>query len=350
MLAYLRKELAALGADAFLVSTPANVRYLTGFSAPEDGKVFICQESARLITDGRYIAQAQEESRLEVDIVESGAMWLEHLCEIAKPYKLAIEADHLTVEAHQRLQEALPNPPLATTGLVAQLRLIKTPDEANLMREAAHLTDAAFSYILNIIKPGLGEADIALELESYMRKNGAEGIAFPIIVASGVRSSMPHGTASSKKLATGELITLDFGARLNGYHSDMTRTVALGEVSDEQKRMYQAVLEAQTAVMAALAPEVDAQQLDLMARDILGRHELDSYYSHGLGHGVGLQIHEAPRLSYKVSSILKPGMTVTIEPGVYQPGIAGVRIEDFALITADGYELLSHSDKAFIQL
>lgn len=346
----LRKRLTPVGADALLVSAPANVRYLSGFSSPDDGRVLLEADRALLLTDGRYIAQAQEESRLEVVITELGKPWHEDVAERMQGKTLAVEADHLTHQLFAQLSDKLGGKVIATSGWVAELRLRKSPEEIATLREAARITDAAFTHILSVIQPGLSEVEVALELEAFMRRNGAENKSFEIIVASGVRSAMPHGVASPKRLAAGELITLDFGAKVRGYHADMTRTVALGAIDGELRRLYDAVLRAQEAALAALAPGKDGKEIDALARSILAEAGLDGYFSHGLGHGVGLQVHEGPRLSKTTSQILEPGMTVTVEPGVYIPGFAGVRIEDLALITETGYERLSQSDKALITL
>ena len=191
---------------------------------------------------------------------------------------------------------------------------------------------------------------MALELERFMRTAGAEKAAFAITVASGYRSSMPHGTASQKTIQEGELVTLDFGAVVDGYHSDMTRTLAVGDIPDQQRNLYDAVLEAQEAALEAIGPEKDGSDLDRLARDILGEYDLDPYFSHSLGHGVGLMIHEAPSLRHNVPYTLKAGMTATLEPGAYLPDEYGVRIEDLVVITSTGKHVLSSSDKSFIQL
>ncbi len=345
----LRQDLAQAKAEALLITQPANVRYLSGFKSPEDGRILISEDKALLIADGRYIHQAKEESRLETLITSPHETWIDKVAELAKPYTLAIESDHLTVEYWEHLREKMGRQPIATKALVNNLRLIKTPQELALIREAASIADQAFHYIINFISPGITEIEVALELERYIRKHGAEN-AFEIIVASGVRSSMPHGHASSKAIQEGELVTLDFGAKLEGYHSDMTRTIGVGQISDEDQGMYAAVLEAQEAALAALAPEKDGKAIDALVRETLKKYQLDTYFTHGLGHGVGLEIHEGPRMSPRVSETLKAGMTVTVEPGVYIPGKSGVRIEDLTVITPTGHERLSHATKVFLSI
>ena len=343
----IREALTDHGAEALLVTEPANVRYLSGFRAPEDGRVLVTLEHAVLITDGRYVAQADEESQLPVEIFEDS--WTEHLKTKLGGRTLAFEAENVTYALFETLQKKL-NKLRPTEGLVAELRLIKTPDEIELLRQAAKLTDDAFTHILDFLRAGRSEVAVALELERFMREHGAEGPSFETIVASGHRSAMPHGTASSKTIETGDLVTLDFGALVDGYHADMTRTVAVGELTDAHTQLYAAVLRAQKAAVAALAPGKSGREMDAVARDSLTEDGLGEYFSHSLGHGVGLEIHEGPRLSRLSEGVLEPGMSVTIEPGAYIPGDAGVRIEDLAMITKTGYELLSHSPKELITL
>ena len=342
----IREAFADTGAEALLVTEPANVRYLSGFRAPEDGRVLVTYEGAVLVTDGRYTAQAGEESRLPVEIFQDS--WTEHLAAKLGGRSVAFEAENVTYALFETLQGKLTGALRPTEGLVAELRLIKTLDEIELLRQAAKLTDDAFTHILDFIRAGRSEVEIALELERFMRAAGAEGAAFDIIVASGHRSAMPHGTASSKLIETGELVTLDFGAKLGGYHADMTRTVAVGDLTDAHTKLYGAVLRAQAAALSALAPGKTGKELDAVARDSLTQDGLGEYFSHSLGHGVGLEIHEGPRLSRLSENVLQPGMSVTIEPGAYIPGDAGVRIEDLAVITETGFELLSHSPKELI--
>lgn len=346
----LRQATTEAGADALLISSAPNVRYLSGFSTPADGWVLLTEAAATLVTDGRYTAQAAEESRLPVEVLPLQGERLVNLAALVKGKRLAAEAHDMTLKTASILEEQLGSKLIPTSDLVADLRTIKTSAELGALRAAAKLTDEAFAHILNHLAPGQSETDIALELERYLRLNGAERIAFDITVASGKRSAMPHGTASQKRLAEGELVTLDFGAVVNGYHADMTRTVALGEVSDQHAQLYQAVLEAQEAALTAAAPGKDGKAVDAVARSVLESHGLAEAFSHSLGHGVGLAIHEAPRLSPNVSVTLQPGMAVTIEPGAYLPGDAGVRIEDLVVITEAGAERLSHSDKAFLKL
>ena len=342
-----RAALSEQNLEALLVTQPANVRYLSHFSSPADGVVLVTPDSAVLLTDGRYTAQADQESAVPFEIVASQD---ETVARLANGLKLAVESDHITLKRFRALAQLLGSEPQASAGLVAGLRAVKSDDEVALLREAARLTDIGFAAALAFMRAGVTEVDVALELERAMRAAGADGPSFETIVASGTRGAMPHGTASNKQLAEGELVTLDFGAAYRGYHADMTRTVAIGAAGDEERRMYAAVLESQVAAVAAIRPGRTGVELDSVARDILRRHGLADHFSHSLGHGTGLAIHEEPRLSQRSTDVMAPGMIVTVEPGVYIPGFTGLRIEDLVLVTKDGHEVLSHSPKELIAL
>lgn len=342
-----RRELEAVNAEALLVSAPANVRYLSGFTSPEDGVVVVTAERAVLMTDGRYTAQTNEESLLEVIITPS---WEERLPDVVGDRSLAVESEHLSLQRFRRLSRRLGREPIATDGLLAPLRLVKTAQEIGLLEEAARVTDEALAQVLPMLRPGVREIEVALELDRTMRLAGSDGSGFHIIVASGVRSAMPHGVASNKVIEAGDLVTIDFGAVYQGYHADMTRALAVGPIAPELRRLFDAVLEAQQASLAAVAPGKTGRELDAIAREVLAGHGLGEAFSHSLGHGTGLEIHEGPRLSTRSDDVLAPGMTVTIEPGVYLPGFGGVRIEDLAVVTETGHRVLSKSPKAFQQV
>lgn len=346
-LAALRERLRSAGADAMLVTNPPNVRYLSAFSSPEDGAVLVTGDAVTLYTDARYTTQAGQESLIPVEIV-SGID--DAVGDKLTGQRLAVESEHMTLARHRALAKRLGSEPMALDGAFTDLRTVKSAREIAALREAARMTDEAFSAALRMMRPGVREVEVALCLEGAMRLAGAEGSAFDIIVASGPRGAMPHGAASQKELASGELVTLDFGAVKDGYHADMTRTVAIGAVGAEERRLFDAVLEAQEASMAALAPGRTGREVDAVARAVLARHGLEQYFTHSLGHGTGLVIHEEPRLSKKSDTVLEPGMVVTVEPGVYLPGFTGLRIEDLAVITDDGYEVLSKSPKGFLSV
>jgi Xaa-Pro aminopeptidase len=239
---------------------------------------------------------------------------------------------------------------VAVDALVAKLREVKDADEIAATRKAALLGCALFERMLGFLEPGLTEVAVAAELEHAARLRGAEGMSFETIVASGERSALPHGRATSAKLPKRGFVTLDFGVVLGGYCSDMTRTVHLGKAVPGEWEVYDSVLEAQTAAVARVAPGVTAGEVDEAARSVLRRDGLDRYFSHSTGHGVGLEIHEGPRLAAKQTQVLQAGMVITIEPGVYMPGKFGLRIEDMVLVTAKGGEVLTPSVKAWVQL
>lgn len=328
--------------SAMLVTTPASVRWLSGFTAPEDARVLITPHDAWLLTDGRYVAQADEESRLE-PIIERD--WMSEVAARVRSGPLGVEAEHLTLASASSLAGKLGHEPVRTEGLVSRLRRVKDASEIDAIRRAADLTDRAFEHALGTLRPGVREVEVALEIERFVRTQGGDGMAFDVIVASGPRSAMPHGTASPKPIEAGELVTIDMGARVDGYCADMTRTVGVGEVAPAHRELFEAVLEAERAALAEVRPGAHGKELDTVARKVLTSHGLGDAFSHSLGHGVGLDVHEGPALSSRSSDELAAGMIVTIEPGAYIPGDAGARIEDLAVVTDDGHEVLSRSPK-----
>ncbi|ADV67465.1 M24 family metallopeptidase [Deinococcus maricopensis] len=337
--------LTRAGVDALWVSRPENVRYVTGFTSPEDGKALLTPQGAVLYTDARYTEQARLESSAEQFIARPPAT-LEHAAERVRGLRVGFEADALTVAALDDLRRFWPDATLVpTTGILETLRLIKTPDEIERIRQAQRIADEAFAAVRPLIRAGAVERDIEFAIEGEMRKRGARGWAHGFIVAGGERGALPHGHASDRVLQDGELVTVDIGAVYDGYVSDMTRTVRVGEVSAELRRIYHAVLEAEEAAIRAVRPGVRAADLDTLARDILTGHGLGEAFAHSLGHGVGLAVHEGPSLRGTSDDVLEPGMVITIEPGAYLPGLGGVRIEDLVLVTEDGYEVLSTSPK-----
>ena len=234
--------------------------------------------------------------------------------------------------------------------MIEKLRMIKTDDEIRTIRRAAEIADEAFSHILTFIKPGVTELEVSNELEFFMRRLGASESSFDTIVASGKRSALPHGVATGKTIENGDMVTLDFGALYDGYVSDITRTVAVGEPTEELKKIYHIVLEAQMRACSALKPGMTGKEADAVARDYIKDHGYGEAFGHSTGHGIGLEVHEGPGLSFRSDTVLKPGMVVTVEPGIYVPGLGGVRIEDDVLITEDGCELLTSSPKELIIL
>lgn len=335
--------------DVLFVSNPHNVRYLSGFVEGKDAKVVITRAGATLITDGRYMVEAAQQ-RFPHRILLKRTEMNKLLAEFFQG-RIGIEADHLSVATLEGFKKDFPDLEfVSTTGIIENLRKRKTPEEIAYIRKAAQLADRGFEYILPFIKPGVREIEVALELEYFLRKQGSEGLAFGTTVASGERSAMPHGGASERIIQSGELVTLDFGCVVGGYCSDMTRTVAVGQVSAELQRIYQAVLEAQMLALEAVAPGKKGQELDALARDHLNQRGYGEHFTHGLGHGVGLFIHEAPGLGQTSEDVLEAGYIVTIEPGVYIPQLGGCRIEDLVLVTEQGHEVLSKSPKHLIEL
>jgi Xaa-Pro aminopeptidase len=349
-LAALRARATELGGDAVLLSAPADVRWASGFTSPDDGKVVVTRDAAVLITDGRYTVQAAQESALEVRMI-AGRTWLDVATDVLAGSTPVVQADHLTWHAARTLTGARPAPPIAAVDLTRPLRIVKTAREQARLREAARLTDAAFAHVLEgALRPGVREVDVALALERFVREQGGDRMAFDAIVAGGPRSAMPHGVASARVLQRGDLVTLDFGAVVDGYHADMTRAVALGPVAQPLRSWFDAVLEAQEAAIAALRPGLSGVDADAVARERLAAAGLADRFVHSLGHGTGLEIHEGPSLSVRSKDVLEPGMIVTIEPGVYDPDVGGLRIEDLVLITESGYEVLSHAPKGYLEL
>jgi Xaa-Pro aminopeptidase len=338
--------LEPLELDALYITRPENVRYLTGFPHPEDAQVLITPEGAFLLTDPRY-PEAERESRIPARVLKREER--EALFQDLRG-RVGFEAEHLPYAALERLRELSPAEWVPTKGVIERLRLKKSPEEVARIRQAQALAERALERALALLRPGVEEREVALEIEFFLRKEGAEGVAFPPIVASGARGALPHAGASEKRLEPGELITLDLGARVAGYHSDMTRTVALGKPSPEMRRVYEAVQEALEVALQGLKPGRTGKEVDALAREALGRHGLDRYFVHSLGHGVGLAVHEGPGLSPYTEEVLEPGMVVTVEPGVYLPGVGGVRIEELVLITEDGIELLSRFPRGYLEV
>lgn len=354
----LRRKLRRAGLSGLLVTHLPDVRYLCGFTG-SSAALAVTRRAARLFTDGRYIAQAAAEvSAAEVEIVSGGpavaaVQWL-----AAQPAAefAGFDPAWTTVAELQRLKAALPSKlrrsflsPLPAP-LVEGLRLIKDDDELAIMREAALIGCALFDHVLGMIRPGMSEIDVAAELEHEARRRGAEAMSFETIVASGVRSALPHGRATSGRLPRRGFLTLDFGIIHHGYCSDMTRTVYLGTPRPNERSAYQAVLEAQESAVAAVAAGVRCGEVDEAARSVLRNAGLAEAFSHSTGHGVGLEIHEPPRIGAGQSTRLQAGMVITIEPGVYLQGQFGIRIEDMVAVTRNGGQVLTPSPKALIEL
>ncbi len=354
----LRRRMTRAGLPALLVTHLPDVRYLCGFTG-SNAALAVTRRAVRFFTDGRYIAQAAQEVKgTRVEIVSGGAATaaVQWLAVQPKVDGTAYDPMHTTVADFDRLKAALPTrlrrvffTPLPAP-LVETLRMTKDADELALMREAALLGCRLFEHILTVIRPGLAEFEVAAELEYQARLLGAEGMSFETIVASGVRSSMPHGKASSARLPRKGFLTLDFGIIREGYCSDMTRTVFLGKPGAEERRVYQAVLEAQQAGVATVGPGASCGEVDEAARSVLRKAGLAEAFTHSTGHGVGLEIHEPPRVGAGQTFRLRAGMVITIEPGVYLDGRFGVRIEDMVAVTQTAAEVLTPAPTALIEL
>ncbi|MFC0522649.1 M24 family metallopeptidase [Pontibacillus salicampi] len=347
----IREALEKENLDGLLITDGKNRRYMTNFTGTA-GVVFITKEKAILITDFRYTKQAAEQVS-EYEIVQHTGPIQEEVASIAKELeikRLGFEKQHLTYAEFETYQRVLESEFVPTGGQIEKLRLIKTEDEIKILKEAAEIADKAFEHILNYIKPGVKEIEVSNELEFFMRRQGATSSSFDIIVASGYRSALPHGVASDKVIQSGELVTLDFGALYKGYCSDITRTVAVGEISDELHTIYDTVLQAQLRGMEGLKAGITAKEADDLTRDFIKEKGYGSYFGHSTGHGIGLDVHEGPGLSFRSQETLKPGMVVTVEPGIYVPDVGGCRIEDDTVITEHGNERLSTSTKELIKL
>lgn len=347
----LRGQLQNLGINGLLITNPYNRRYMTGFTGTA-GVVLISETKASFITDFRYVEQANKQVQ-HYDIVQHKGTIIEEVARLATSMgikKLGFEQDDLSYSTYSSYKNEIGVDFVPVSGAVEKLRLIKSEQEIKILKEATDIADAAFKHVLDFIRPGVTELDVANELEFFMRKAGAVSSSFDTIVASGFRSALPHGVASEKVIEKGEFVTLDFGAYYKGYCSDITRTVAVGEVSSELKNIYDIVLEAQLRGMAGIKAGITGKQADALTRDYITAQGYGEYFGHSTGHGLGMEVHESPALSFRSDTVLEPGMLVTCEPGIYVPNLGGVRIEDDTLVTVEGNEPLSHSTKDLIIL
>jgi len=354
----LRKRLARGGLPGLLVTHPPDIRYLSGFTG-SSAALGITRRRARLFTDGRYTAQAAEEVKAaQVQIVAgppavAAVQWLAAQPAVSMagfdPARTTVaDLTRWKSELPSRLRRSFLSP--APASFVEGLRTVKDDSELALMKAAALVGCRLFEQIVAVLQPGIRELEVAAELEHQARLLGAEGMSFETIVASGIRSTLPHGRASAAPLPRRGFVTLDFGIILRGYCSDMTRTVFLGAPRPRDRSAYHAVLEAQQAAVSIVAAGVSCAEVDEAARGILRRKGFGEAFSHSTGHGVGLEIHEPPRVGAGQKTRLEAGMVVTIEPGIYLPGEFGVRIEDMVAVTARGCEVLTPAPKALIEL
>ncbi len=350
----LRQLMAQLNYQALLLTEPLNIRYVSGFSG-SSASLLITAQQQFLITDYRYTEQAQAECA-GVDIIcrdrsaQSLGQCLAELLQHQPINRLHLEYGHLSVELFWQLQHDLPLTLSPATNLPEQLRACKDPHELNCLRRAAAIADTALAWLLPQLQLGMTERAAADLLQQKIYALGADELAFPTILLSGERSALPHGKPGQRCFKPGDWLLLDFGARVEGYRSDMTRTVVLGQASAEQQQFYQTVLNAQQAALAAVKPGISGHQLNHIAQQVLSASPYAAYAGEGLGHGVGLALHEYPLMRRGCEVVLQPGMVITIEPGLYKPGFGGVRIEDDIVLTRHGYELLTHSPRQLQQL
>jgi len=347
----LRDQFYGLGVDGVLITSPYNRRYMSNFTG-SSGVVLITESDACFITDFRYTEQAKKQCQGYEIVEHKGSIYQEvgRLLQEKGVKKLGFEEQHVTYGTYQQLVKDLPAELIPISDTIEKIRLIKTDAEIKIIKVACDIADAAFKHILDFIRPGVTELEVANELEFFMRKNGATSSSFDTIVASGYRSAMPHGVASEKVIEKGELVTLDYGAYYNGYVSDITRTIAVGEISQELKDIYEIVLEAQLKGVEKIGPNMTGKEADAICRDLIAERGYGPNFGHSTGHGIGLEVHEGPALSVKSDTVLVPGMVVTVEPGIYVAGLGGVRIEDDIVITETGNEVLTHSAKELITL
>ncbi|QAS54222.1 M24 family metallopeptidase [Halobacillus litoralis] len=347
----LRKKIASEKLDGLLIMSAKNRRYISGFSG-SSGAVLITKDEAILITDFRYTEQASEQAN-EFSVIEHKTPMPKAVAAKVEELglgKIGFEKDHVTYSLFEQYNEALAAELIPTSGIVEKLRLIKTDEEISILKDAVKIAGDAFEHILGYIKPGVREIDVSNELEFFMRKQGATSSSFDIIVASGYRSALPHGVASEKQIQSGELVTLDFGALYKGYCSDITRTIAVGEINDQLKEIYDTVLQAQLKGMEGIKAGITGKEADALTRDYIKEKGYGEYFGHSTGHGLGLDVHEGPGLSFRSDQVLEQGMVVTVEPGIYVPNVGGCRIEDDTIVTKSGNERLSHSSKELITL
>jgi len=356
-IASLRRRFRSLGVANFLVKRLSNIRWLCGYTG-SNGILLVTGRDAHFITDGRYTNQAREQIRgAQVHIYSGGANVADAFIKELKTNRtikfrgrIGIEAPFMTVDFYQLLKRTFPNCGLMETeNIIEDLMMRKDESEIKSIRKAVKITDEVFKAILPQIKPGAIERDLAAEIIYLSMKSGAQN-AFDPIIASGPRSALPHGIASDRKIGKNEFVTVDMGCFLDGYPSDMTRTVVVGRANPKQREIYQLVHEAQARAIAAVKSGARCSDVDAVARDYITGAGYGDNFTHGLGHGLSLEVHGRPTVSKISKTVLKPGMVVTIEPGIYIDGFGGVRIEDDVLVTENGCEVLNRTPKDLIEL
>lgn len=339
--------------DGMLILSEVNRRYFTGFPS-SDGILLVTRNGSLFLTDSRYIEEAQNKiTCCEVLELKSTKEQLPEICEKLGCKTLGVEGDRLSVnelKAYRKILKPITLTSDGTDRIINNLRAVKSEEETGKIRKAQSIAEKAFEHILGFIREGVTEREIALELDFFMLKNGAEAISFETIAVSGANTSKPHGVPTDRKVQSGDFITMDFGAVFDGYHSDMTRTVALGEISTKQAEVYETVLKAQLSALSVLKAGIRCSDGDKAARDVIANAGFGEYFRHSTGHSVGVEIHESPNLSPKSTAFLSVGNIVTVEPGIYIPGEFGVRIEDMARIRHEDCENLTKTPKEILRL
>lgn len=334
--------------EAIIITSPENLYYFSGFTGGE-GLLVFTPEKKYIIVDGRYTIQAKEQTK-GFEVIEYKILPYKIIADMRFD-KIGFEDKTISYNSFKMMSRAMPA--VTTIGVSDELnefRKVKSEEECKNIRRAEQIGDMAFEHILPFIKPGITERKIALELEYFMKKQGASALSFDTIVAVGERSALPHANLTDAKVEDGKVVLMDFGCVYSGYCSDMTRTVAVGYADDKTKNIYDTVLNAQLAALSAIKAGMYNKEVDKIARDIIADAGYGDNFNHSLGHGVGLEIHEQPNLSPRSEDILKKGNIVTVEPGIYVEGFCGIRIEDLVLVTEDGCENFTHSSKDFIIL
>ncbi|SDO23872.1 Xaa-Pro dipeptidase [Paenibacillus sp. yr247] len=343
----LRSNMFSQKIEASLILSPENRYYFSNFRG-SSGALLITMDRCYLFTDFRYSKQAEVDSPL-FETVQHGQSMIEMICDYLKNLSISqvgIEMGTMSLTQYNEIKSCLPSLMLSNIEpIVSEIRMFKDQDEIEFIRQGISLCDEAFNHILGYLRPGISEKEIGLELEFFMRKAGAEGIKSNHVIASGQRSSLPHGQATERIVEKGDFLKMDIGARVNGYYSDFTRTVVLGEPSDKQREIYNIVKEAQYTALSVIGPGKICSEVDEAARSIIRNAGYGDCFGHSLGHSIGLSVHEKPGMRSTDHTILQPGMVITVEPGIYIPGFGGVRIEDLVVITEEGFVNLTQSTK-----
>lgn len=351
------KILQSIQVDALLLTSAANMRFVSGFTG--EGYVYLSEKQRIVVTDSRYTIAATMECP-DFTVLEWGKEGYYSFLMTAMKEDgislLGIEDEEMTVAVWNRLEkkckeenlEAVKFQPLGNQ--VSDFRGIKTEEEIACIKKAEAIGDRAFEKILAKLKAGMTEKEVAAWLEFFMKEEGADGLSFETIAASGIHSAMPHAVPTDKPLQEGDFLTMDFGCKYKGYCSDMTRTVVIGKASKEQKKVYETVLQAQETALKGIRPGITGKEADSLARDVIEKAGYGKYFGHSLGHSVGLEIHESPNFSQKEERVLEPGMVITVEPGIYIKDFGGVRIEDVVVITENGCENITHSLKKLMEI